>query len=64
MIKHPKLIEICREREIVLEVCPISFVLFLKFPVLSSTCVELCFYIETRFWCVLSGSLESHPWGS
>ena len=26
MIKHPKLMEICRERKIPLEVCPISFV--------------------------------------
>ena len=26
MIKHPKLMEICRERKIALEVCPISFV--------------------------------------
>ena len=29
MIKHPKLMEICRERGIALEVCPISFVLFM-----------------------------------
>ena len=29
MIKHPKLMEICRERKIALEVCPISFVFFI-----------------------------------
>ena len=28
MIKHPKLMEICKERKIALEVCPISFVFF------------------------------------
>ena len=27
MIKHPRLMEICRERKIAVEVCPISFVL-------------------------------------
>lgn len=28
MVKHPKLIEICREKGIALEVCPISYVIF------------------------------------
>ena len=27
MIKHPKLMDICRERKIALEVCPISLVI-------------------------------------
>ena len=27
MIKHPKLMEICREQKIALEVCPISLVI-------------------------------------
>ena len=32
MIKHPKLMEICKERKIALEVCPISLVISFTFP--------------------------------
>ena len=37
MIKHPKLMEICRERKIALEVCPISFVFSLPIYVMNPT---------------------------
>ena len=32
MIKHPKLMEIRKERKIAVEVCPISFVILLAHP--------------------------------
>ena len=37
MIKHPKLMEICRERKIALEVCPISFVFSFPIYVMNPT---------------------------
>jgi len=33
MIKHPKLMEICREQKIALEVCPISSVVSFTLPI-------------------------------
>ena len=52
MIKHPKLMEICKERKIPLEVCPISFV-FSTVRADGFGLTNLFFFSpETRSWYV------------
>jgi len=61
LIKHPKLVEICRQRQIAVEVCPISCVLCFIFYFLHTLTG-----LEMRFWydeChVMIGALKA--WNS
>ena len=57
MIKHPKLMEICREQKIALEVCPISFVISFTYSHTTNP-TEKHMFIGTRYWYDLPSSFN------
>ena len=57
MIKHPKLMEMCREQKIALEVCPISLVV--SFAVSCTTdLTQQYMSLGTRYWYAYSSSFN------